>query len=180
MGKTSITKAIRERLDVTFSVSLTTRPLSHEDVDGEDYLFIGERDFKDQVKLGMFIEWAQVHDNFYGTPREPVDVALAQGETVMLEIDVQGAKQVKAAYPDAIGIFVEAPSDEDLLCRLRDRKREPEEVIQRRFARAQSEISEAHRLGIYDKTIINDNLASAIEQAVAFIKDSATSRNATA
>ncbi len=169
-GKTTITKAIRQRMDVCFSVSLTTRPLSAEDTDGEDYVFVSEREFKDQVKLGQFLEWAQVHDNFYGTPREPVEDAIADGEVVLLEIDVQGARQIKQNLPDAVGIFVEPPSEEELLARLRARKREDEETIQKRFQRAKSEIEQAHALGIYDLTIVNCDLERAIEEALAFIK----------
>lgn len=177
-GKTTITKAILQRLDVCFSVSLTTRPLSTEDTDGEDYLFVSEREFKDQVKLGQLLEWAQVHDNFYGTPREPVEQAIAEGEVVLLEIDVQGARQVKRNLPDAVGIFVEPPSEEELLARLRARKREDEATIQKRFQRATDEIAQAHASGIYDLTIVNRDLGEAIEQAVAFIQQELAKRGA--
>ena len=152
-GKTTITKAVRAQMDVCFSVSLTTRPLSAEDTDGEDYIFVSERDFKEQVKLDQFLEWAQVHDNFYGTPRGPVVDAVAAGQVVLLEIDVQGARQIKQSLPDAVGIFVEPPSEDELLARLRARKREGEDAIQRRFKRAKAEMDLAHELGIYDLTI---------------------------
>lgn len=177
-GKTSITKAVRQRMAVSFSVSLTTRPLSAEDTDGEDYVFVSEREFKDQVKLDQLLEWAQVHDNFYGTPREPVEEAIAAGEVILLEIDVQGARQVKANLPDAVGIFVEPPSEEELLARLRARKREDEATIQKRFRRATAEMEQAHTLGIYDLTIVNHNLDEAIEQAVAFIEQVHAQRRA--
>ena len=169
-GKTTITKALRERMDVCFSVSLTTRPHTPEDTDGEDYLFVSEREFKDQVKLGQFLEWAQVHDNFYGTPREPVEEAIAAGEVVLVEIDVQGARQVKQNLPQAVGIFVEPPSEEELLARLRGRKREDEATIQKRFNRAKAEMDMAHELGIYDLTVVNCNLEKAIDEAEAFIQ----------
>ena len=175
-GKTTITKALRERMDVCFSVSLTTRPLSPEDTDGEDYVFVSEREFKDQVKLGQFLEWAQVHDNFYGTPREPVEAAIAAGEVVLLEIDVQGARQVKQNLPDAVGIFVEPPSEEELLGRLRGRKREDEATIQKRFNRAKAEMDMAHELGIYDLTVVNCDLETAIDEAQAFIQSSLAAR----
>jgi len=175
-GKTTITKALRERMDVCFSVSLTTRPLSPEDTDGEDYLFVSEREFKDQVKLGQFLEWAQVHDNFYGTPREPVEQAIAAGEVVLLEIDVQGARQVKQNLPDAVGIFVEPPSEEELLARLRARKREDEATILKRFTRAKDEMELAHELRIYDLTVVNCDLETAIAQAQAFIQDRLSAR----
>lgn len=177
-GKTTITKAIRQRMDVCFSVSLTTRPLSAEDTDGEDYLFVSEREFKDQVKLGQFLEWAQVHDNFYGTPREPVEDAIAAGEVVLLEIDVQGARQIKQNLPDAVGIFVEPPSEEELLARLRARKREDEQTIQKRFQRAKAEMELAHALGIYDLTVVNCDLERAIDEAMAFIRTQLAERRA--
>ncbi|MEM9415646.1 MAG: guanylate kinase [Planctomycetota bacterium] len=179
-GKTTISRAVRELMDVAFSVSLTTRPLSADDTDGEDYIFVSEREFKEQVKLGQFLEWAQVHDNFYGTPREPVVSELQAGRIVLLEIDVQGARQVKENLPDAVGIFVEPPSEEELLARLRARKREDEATIQRRFRRATSEMEQAHELGIYDLTIINCNLDKAIMQAIAFIEEQHAKRQAQA
>lgn len=177
-GKTTITKAIRQRIDVCFSVSLTTRPLSAEDTDGEDYVFVSEREFKDQVKLGQFLEWAQVHDNFYGTPRGPVEEAIAAGEIVLLEIDVQGARQIKQNLPESVGIFVEPPSEEELLARLRARKREDEATIQKRFRRAQDEMELAHTLGIYDLTVVNCDLEQAIGQAIGFIRAQLATRRA--
>ncbi|MFI4859159.1 MAG: guanylate kinase [Phycisphaerales bacterium JB063] len=179
-GKTTISRAVRERMEVAFSVSLTTRPLSAEDTDGEDYIFVNEREFKEQVKLGQLLEWAQVHDNFYGTPREPVIEELEAGGIVLLEIDVQGARQVKANLPDAVGIFVEPPSEEELLARLRARKREDEATIQKRFQRATAEITQAHELGIYDLTIINCDLDKAIQQAIDFIEAQHVKRQARA
>ncbi|XAL99398.1 guanylate kinase [Phycisphaeraceae bacterium D3-23] len=179
-GKTTISRAVRELMDVAFSVSLTTRPLSAEDTDGEDYLFVNEREFKEQVKLAQLLEWAQVHGNFYGTPREPVVEALEAGEIVLLEIDVQGARQVKENLPDAVGIFVEPPSEEELLARLRARKREDEATIQKRFQRATAEMAQAHELGIYDLTIVNCDLEKAIQQAITFIEEQHAMRQARA
>lgn len=166
VGKSTITQAICEFLGAVLSVSMTTRPMTPQDVEGEDYYFVSEREFKDQVKLGQMLEYAQVFDNFYGTPREPVEEALAGGAIVLLEIDVQGAAQVKRNLPGAYAIFIEPPSEEVLLQRLRKRKREDEATIQKRFSRARHEIAEAHKLGIYDRTIINDDLSRAIREAV--------------
>jgi len=171
VGKSTITQAICEELDAMLSVSMTTRPITPQDVEGEDYFFVSEREFKDQVKLGQMLEYAQVFDNFYGTPREPVVEALEAGAIVLLEIDVQGAVQVKRNLPEAFAIFIEPPSEEVLLERLRNRKREDEATIQKRFSRARHEIAEAHNLGIYDQTIVNDDLSIAIREAVEAISE---------
>jgi len=171
VGKSTITQAICEELDAMLSVSMTTRPITPQDVEGEDYFFVSEREFKDQVKLGQMLEYAQVFDNFYGTPREPVVEALEAGAFVLLEIDVQGAVQVKRNLPEAFAIFIEPPSEEVLLERLRNRKREDEATIQKRFSRARHEIAEAHNLGIYDQTIVNDDLSIAIREAVEAISE---------
>ncbi|MEM1353625.1 MAG: guanylate kinase [Planctomycetota bacterium] len=171
VGKSTITHAICEQLGAVLSVSMTTRPVTPQDVEGEDYFFVSEREFKDQVKLGQMLEYAQVFDNFYGTPREPVEDALAQGAVVMLEIDVQGAAQVKRNLPGAFAIFIEPPSERVLLDRLRHRQRENEATIQKRFSRARHEIAEARSLGIYDRTIVNDDLPRAIHEAVGVIHE---------
>lgn len=170
VGKSTITHELVRRLDAFMSVSMTTRPMGPHDVDGQDYDFVNEREFKDLVKLGQMLEYAQVYDNWYGTPAEPVEQALAEGHTVILEIDVKGAQQVKARMPEAVGIFIEPPSEADLLERLRTRKREDEATIQKRFSRAREEMKLAHELGIYKHTVINDELDHAIEQAVSLIE----------
>ena len=170
VGKSTIVNAMVDRLDAVLSVSMTTRPMGPKDIDGEHYVFVNEKEFRDLVKIGQMLEYAQVYDNLYGTPAEPVEEALAAGETVILEIDVQGAKQVKHRMPDAIGILIEPPSDEVLLDRLRARKREDEATIQKRFSRARDEIRLAHDLGIYQYTVVNDQLDTAIDQAVACVQ----------
>lgn len=170
VGKSTIVNALVERLDAVLSISMTTRPMGPSDVDGEHYMFVGEKEFKDLVKLGQMLEYAQVYDNLYGTPAEPVEAALEAGETVILEIDANGANQVKRRMPQAVGIFIEPPSEDVLLQRLRDRKREDEATIQKRFSRARDEIQYARELGIYKHTVINDDLENAVEQAVAMIE----------
>lgn len=176
VGKSSITHELVRRLGAVMSVSMTTRPMGPHDIDGQDYYFVSEREFKDLVKLGQMLEYAQVYDNWYGTPAEPVEVALAEGQTVILEIDVKGARQVKSRIPDAVGIFIEPPSEDDLWTRLHERKREDEATIQKRFSRARDEMKMAHELGIYKHTVINDRLDEAIEQAVALIESELKAR----
>jgi len=176
VGKSTIVNALVERLDAVLSLSMTTRPMGPTDLEGEHYHFVSEREFRDLVKLGQMLEYAQVYDNLYGTPAEPVEQALAAGETVILEIDVQGANQVKQRMPEAVGIFIEPPSEEELLTRLRARKREDEATIQKRFSRARDEIHLARELGIYKHTVVNDELEHAIEQAVSLIQGELASR----
>ena len=170
VGKSTIVNAMVDRLDAFLSLSMTTRPMGPKDIDGEHYLFVNEREFRNQVKLGQMLEYAQVYDNLYGTPAEPIEQALAAGEIVILEIEVKGAQQVKQRYPGAVCILVEPPSDEVLLSRLRARKREDEATIQKRFSKATEEIQLAHDLGIYKHSVINDQLDTAIDRAVAIVE----------
>lgn len=170
VGKSTITNAVCAQLDALLSVSMTTRAMTPQDTEGEHYYFVSEREFKDQVKLGQMLEYAQVFDHFYGTPREPVVEALEAGEVVLLEIDVQGAAQVKRNLPEAYAIFIEPPSEDALLQRLRDRKREDEASIQKRFSRSRHEIAEARRMGIYDHTVVNDDLDRAVGETLAVIQ----------
>lgn len=170
VGKSTIVNAMVDRLDAFLSLSMTTRPMGPKDIDGEHYLFVNEREFRDHVKLGQMLEYAQVYGNLYGTPAEPIEQALAAGEIVILEIDVQGANQVKRRMPEAVGILIEPPSDEVLLARLRARKREDEAVIQKRFSKARDEIRLAHELGIYKHIVVNDQLDRAIDRAVEIVE----------
>ena len=170
VGKSTIVNAMVDRLDAFLSLSMTTRPMGPKDINGEHYNFVGEREFKDMVKLGQMLEYEQVYDNLYGTPAEPVFEALAEGEIVILEIEVKGANQVMQRFPDAIGILIEPPSDDALLTRLRARKREDESIIQKRFSKATEEIKLARDLGIYKHTVVNDQLDKAIDRAVEIVE----------
>ncbi len=176
-GKTTIARAIERACpDAHFSVSLTTRQPGPNDRDGVDYCFVTEEEFERRAKpapgraLGEFLEHAGVYGRRYGTLRAPIDEALTKGMLAILEIDVQGAKQVKAAMPGAFGIFVLPPSDEALLTRLRARKRDSEEAIQRRFAAAQREMAEARTCGVYDCFIVNDDLERATKEAIEVVQ----------
>ena len=172
VGKTTITRAIERSIpDAVFSVSATTRPRTDVDVDGVDYHFIGEEEFKRREAAGEFLETAVYAGNRYGTLRGPVEAQLARGRLMILEIDVQGAKNVKAKKPDAFAVFIEPPSEEALLERLRSRKREAEEVIQRRYELGKHEIAEAHQCGAYDVFLVNDNLDKTIELAIRTVRE---------
>ena len=172
VGKTTITRAIERSIPgAVFSVSATTRPKSEIDVEGVDYEFLSDKQFDRRVAAGEFLEHAVYAGNKYGTLRGPVEAQLARGRLVILEIDVQGAKQVKAKIPEAFAMFILPPSEEALLERLRGRKREAESVIQRRFEIARQEIGEAHTCGAYDAFIVNDDLDHAIGEALRLVNE---------
>lgn len=171
VGKTTITHHVEKRVHAWFSVSMTTRPKTDADREGVDYFFVTRERFTAARDAGELLEWAEYNGNLYGTPRKPVEERIAQGATVLLEIDVQGAMQVKRAMDDAFAIFVLPPSESVLLDRLRARKREDEATIQRRFGRAQHEMSLAKSCGIYDRFVVNDDLDHAIDEAVAIVND---------
>ncbi len=139
-------------------------------MEGVDYHFVDDATFSSMVEGDEFLEWAEVFTNRYGTPRAWVEEQLARGRLVILEIDIRGAEQVKKKMPDALGIFVLPPSEEELLRRLRSRKREDEATIQRRFAEAKREIAQAQADGVYDVFIVNEHLEEAIEEAVGAVR----------
>lgn len=177
VGKTTITRAVERSIpDSVFSISATTRPRSDVDVEGVDYHFISGTDFDRRVTAGEFLEHAVFAGNKYGTLRGPVEAQLARGRLMILEIDVQGAKQVKAKMPRAYGLFILPPSEEALLERLRSRKRDTEEVIQRRYKVARDEIAEAKRCGVYDAFIVNDDLPRAIDEALGLVRGAREAR----
>lgn len=176
VGKTTITRQVVERLDAMFSVSMTTRPMTAKDTEGVDYYFVDRAAFEAKVAAGEMLEWAEVFDRCYGTPRGPVEAAIGAGKTVILEIDVEGAAQVKEKMPEAFAIFVDPPSEEELLNRLRRRAREDEATIQKRFGQARREISRARETGAYDLFIVNDELERAIEEAIEAVGDALRAR----
>ncbi len=170
VGKTTITQQLVRRLGAVFSVSMTTRPAKPGDRDGVDYYFVNEARFKHAIDNGELLEWARVFDRCYGTPRKPVEEHLAAGRDVILEIDVAGGKQVKAAMPQMLGLFILPPSEQDLVTRLRGRGREDEAEIQRRFREAQREIEEAKACGAYDHFIVNQDLDRSVLEAEQIVK----------
>ncbi|MFO0873987.1 MAG: guanylate kinase [Phycisphaerales bacterium] len=165
VGKTTITHRVQQRFDGEFSVSATTRPPGPGEVDGRDYHFVTVDQFEHDLAAGRFLEHAQVFGkHFYGTPREPVERALREGRLIILDIDVQGALQVRRGLPSALMVFVLPPSDAELLRRLHDRGRDDEDAIRRRFAEAQREIAIAKGSRTYDEFIVNDDLEAATER----------------
>ena len=136
VGKSTITKALVTRLeDAYLSVSMTTRPQAPGEQDGREYWFVDRDEFRRRIEEGSLLEYAEVFGNLYGTPRDKTDEALQAGRTVILEIDVQGARQVKAIYPHAVMIFILPPSAKVLAERMGNRGRETAEVAKRRLDR---------------------------------------------
>jgi guanylate kinase len=170
VGKSTICKQIVTRLDnVYLSVSVTTRPQSAAEGDGRDYWFISEEEFHKRVDKGLLLEHAKVFGYFYGTPKDKVVKALKAGKAVILEIDVQGARQVKAVFPDAVMIFILPPSARDLAERLDHRGREGAEAAEKRLNEASAEIAAAWQY--YEHMVINEDLQQAVNECVQIIKN---------
>ena len=171
VGKSTICKEVVKRLNnVYLSVSVTTRPRSEAEIDGEDYWFISERAFQERVDKGLLLEYAEVFGHLYGTPKDKVDAALQAGKSVILEIDVQGAKQAKRVYRDMVMIFILAPSQKELVERMKLRGREDIETAQERLNEASSEIAAAWQY--YEHMVINGDLQQAVSEVVQIIQQS--------
>lgn len=171
VGKTTITHQVEGAIQGSaFSVSATTRPRTPADREGADYFFVSDAQFDQMIERGEFLEHAGVFGKRYGTPRQWVLDRLNEGRLVILEIDVQGAANVKRQMPEALALFVLPPSEPELLARLRARKREGEDVIQRRFQEAKREIDAAITGGFYDVFIVNRDLREAVALAIGVVK----------
>ena len=161
-GKTSIATAlVEEGEDVVFSVSATTRPARDHEVDGVDYDFISESDFRAMSEADEFVEWAEVHGHLYGTSRKALQDARDKGRFLILDVDVQGAMQVRKRVPDAVLVFVLPPSAEALVGRLRGRGTEGEDTLTRRIENARGELEKASE---FDYIVVNENLDQAIDE----------------
>jgi guanylate kinase len=168
-GKTSLVKALMEREPrLRFSVSYTTRKPRANEIDGRDYHFITPARFQEMVERGEFLEHAQVYDNFYGTGVEAVRGALAAGGLVLLEIDWQGARQVRERLPEARTIFILPPTRRTLEERLRARSTDSEAVIQRRLQDARRDIGHFTE---FDYVVINDRFEQAVEDLHAIVRE---------
>lgn len=159
-GKGTVVKKLVEDYGYSLSVSATTRAPRPGEVDGREYYFKSVEDFQLLIDYNGFIEWAQYVDNYYGTPRKFVEQEMQDGRDVILEIEVQGAMNVKRQYPDAILIFVAAPSAEELKNRLAGRGTETEDVIEKRMRRAAVESDDIDE---YDYIVINDDLDTCVK-----------------
>jgi len=169
VGKSTICKEILKRLDYVYlSVSVTTRPKSDTEVDGQDYWFVSEEEFLERIQKGLLLEHAEVFGHLYGTPKDKVEEAMQAGKVVILEIDVQGAIIAKTAFPDAVMIFILAPSEKDLAERLNHRGRENGEVAEERLNGASAEIAAAWQY--YEHMVINEDLRQAVNECVQIIE----------
>lgn len=169
VGKSTICKQVVVRLDAHLSVSVTTRPQGPGEQNGREYWFISREEFHKRIEEGSLLEYAEVFGNLYGTPRDKIEEALKAGKTVILEIDIQGGKQVKAIYPKAVMVFILPPSTKTLADRIGGRGRESGEVVARRLGGAGSEIAAAWQC--YDNMVINDDLEQAINEVVQIIEN---------
>ena len=160
-GKGSICKELLKEIDNEFSVSMTTREAREGEVEGRDYFFVSEEEFLKNVEKGNFLEHANVFEHLYGTPKDMVEKQLAKGRNVILDIDVQGALQVKTAMPEAILIFLLPPSLKELRHRLEKRGTEKIDVIELRLSKALTEIK---LIGEYDYYVVNDDIDKALAE----------------
>ncbi len=166
-GKTTLCREARLRLsDVVYSVSYTTRAPRPGEVDGIDFRFVSPSQFHALRERGEFAEWAEVHGNLYGTRASVLETALREGQDVLLDIDTQGAAQLRRRYPEAVLVFIVAPSMRELEQRLRERKSDAEREITRRLVRAREEIALWRQ---YDYLIVNRDLKEAVDHLTAII-----------
>ncbi len=167
VGKGTVLESLMENFKgVDYSVSTTTRPRRNGEINGDDYFFVSVEDFFQMVEENKFIEWAQVHNNYYGTPKEYVDKSLEEGKDIILEIDIQGARMVKRSYPDAIYVFLLPPSIEELENRLDKRGTEDDANKAIRLENANKELQEIEK---YDYQIINDKVDETVEKLKSII-----------
>jgi guanylate kinase len=167
VGKGAIvSRLLAARPDLRLSVSATTRDARPGEVEGRDYYFVDPDAFDKLIDSGGLLEWAEIFGNRYGTPREPVERALEEGRSVITEVDVQGARQIRAARPDAFLVFVKPPSLEELERRLRSRGTETDEQVRRRLEKASEELSAESE---FDESVVNDDLEDATAKVIDII-----------
>lgn len=169
VGKATVRKALFKSPDhkFTYSVSMTTRKPREGEVEGQDYYFVSEEEFLKRIKEGRFLEYAKFVGNYYGTPIEQVQQMIEQGDEVVLEIEVEGAMQVKAKMPDAVLVFIAPPTYGALKTRLLGRGTETEEIIMERISKAHRELTLAAG---YDYIVINDDVDNAADRIKAIIR----------
>ncbi|MBQ7276862.1 MAG: guanylate kinase [Bacilli bacterium] len=153
--------------DLTFSVSMTTRQPREGEVDGREYFFVTRDEFEERIKEGKFLEYTEFVGNYYGTPLDKVNEALKDGKEMVLEIEVEGAKQVRKIMPDAVFIFIAPPTIGDLEKRLNKRGTESKEIINERYQKAIREIGLAYQ---YDYIVVNDTVDNAADKIMAIIR----------
>lgn len=169
VGKGTIVAKISPEM-AALSISATTRPIGKGEIDGVNYWFISREKFEAGIEKGLYLEYAEVFGNLYGTPMDRTQETIDQGKNIILEIDVQGGLQVKKKWPDAIMIFILPPSIEELERRIRSRGRDAEDVIARRLQKASDEIKIGNEH--YDYFVVNDILENAVSEVESIIDKS--------
>jgi guanylate kinase len=170
VGKSTIARRLTEKQNLLYTVSATTREQRKGDKDAKIYDYVSREEFFRRLDHDEFLEYAQVYGAYYGTPKHPALDQLAEGRDVLLEIDVQGALQVRFQYPNALLIFILPPDSATLLQRLRDRGRDTEEDILKRYRAAKREIHMAKGAHAFDFFVINDTIERAVEEIVKIMK----------
>lgn len=161
-GKSTICRYILKEFDnISFSISYTTRGKRGQEKDGVDYFFTEKEDFRKKIDEGFWLEWAMVHGNYYGTSLKYVNDEIDQGKSILLDIDVAGAKQILEKYPDALTVFIMPPDLDELRKRLEGRGTDSAEVIDKRMKNAKDEIRQKD---IYKYCIVNDDLDTAVDE----------------
>lgn len=167
-GKSTLSRALlKKRPHLWYSVSATTRPARPGEVNGREYIFLPEAEFKKQAETGAFVEWARVHDHLYGTPRGPLVENTRQGRDVLLDLDPQGAMAIKKAFPGSVCVYICPPSWDTLEGRLRGRAQDDEDVIAKRLSNARKEVTYLER---YDYLVVNDDVTEAVEDLSAILR----------
>jgi guanylate kinase len=170
VGKSTMSNRLKERIGLWYTVSVTTRERKPQDDKGKEYEHITKQEFFRRLDNDEYLEYAQVYGDYYATPKHPALDHLAEGQDVLLEIDFQGAMQVRYNYPDALLIFILPPDEPTLLQRLTDRGRESAEDINKRFRAAKREIHMAKGSRAFDYMVINDQLDRAVEEIIKIVR----------
>jgi guanylate kinase len=170
VGKSTISRKLAEKMHLNYIVSATTRVRTPQDDAGKVYEHLSPETFFHRLEHGEFLEYAKVFDEYYGTPKHPLLDHLANGEDVLLEIDVQGALQVRFQYPNALMIFIMPPDEASLLQRLRERGRDTADAIEKRFRSAKREIWMAKGSRAFDDMVINDDIDRAVLEIARLIR----------
>ena len=173
VGKSTICKELVKQIgDICMSVSVTTRPKSDAEVDGKDYWFISEEEFRQRIDNDLLLEHARVFSHYYGTPKDKIVEALDAGKVTILEIDVQCARQAKKVFDDAVMIFILPPTEKDLTKRMSLRGRDAEDAAEERLNGASAEIAVAWQF--YEHMVINEDLQQAVNECVQIIENART------
>ncbi|MDX1372454.1 MAG: guanylate kinase, partial [Nitrososphaeraceae archaeon] len=174
-GKTSIVKQVLKKFpELKFSISATTRPKRENEINGVEYIFITESEFKKKIEQNEFVEWEKFYDYYYGTFKDSINDNINNGISVLLEVDVKGALSLKKIYPESHLIYIMPPSYEELVKRLKERNTESEKDFKKRIERAKMELSEKDK---FDYLILNENLNNAVKETLTLIKNILSKEN---